>query len=323
MAAKLEVFTLEDIKAFTDNFNKKNMVGDVQFGKVYRGKIEGGMIGSAEARDVTVKIWNKSSDYIAFTYDEYMMLKAKVEFLENPTMKGHPNLAKLIGYCCEEVKGVVYELSPRDSLRNLMVKVAQLLKFLHSQDTPYPVFNVIASHILLDWDLKPKLIDFQVVSKGIMDERSTQKKYMIRCVDPYFNLRESMCMTGGDWETSCEVFSFGIILLGLISKGIADLEEQENPDLILDHLLHSWAKMEYKPHCSLAHKTLQEDWGYLAEDGTAITELGMHCIEFFPVNRPSMEDVVERLESLHIFQRLGDSRPHKRDKKFHDDPMCM
>jgi hypothetical protein len=96
-----------------------------------------------------------------------------------------------------------------------------------------------------------------------------------------------------------------------------------NPDLILDHLLHSWAKMEYKPHCSLAHKTLQEDWGYLAEDGTAITELGMHCIEFFPVNRPSMEDVVERLESLHIFRRLGDSRPHKRDKKFHDDPMCM
>jgi hypothetical protein len=76
MAAKLEVFTLEDMKAFTDNFNKKNMVGDVQFGKVYRGKIEGGVIGSAEARDVTVKIWNKSSDYIAFTYDEYMMLKA-------------------------------------------------------------------------------------------------------------------------------------------------------------------------------------------------------------------------------------------------------
>lgn len=134
---------------------------------------------------------------------------------------------------------------------------------------------------------------------------------------------ESMCMTGGDWETSCEVFSFGIILLGLISKGISDLEEQENPDLILDHMLHSWAKMEYKPHCSLAHKTLQEDWGYLAEDGTAITELGMHCIEFVPLNRPSMEDVLERLESLHIFQRLGDSRPHKRDKKFHDDPMCM
>jgi hypothetical protein len=138
-----------------------------------------------------------------------------------------------------------------------------------------------------------------------------------------------MCMTGRDWDMSCEVFSFGIILLGLIAKGISDLEKQENdPDLILDHLLHSWAKNEYKPHCSLVHKTLQEDWGYLAEDGTAITELGMQCIEFFPVNRPSMEDVVDRLESLHIFQRLGDSRPHKRDRKFvddddDDDAMCV
>lgn len=330
MAAKLEVFTWEDIKACTDNLNKKNMVGVVQLGKVYRGRIEGGMNGE-EARDVTVKIWNKSSEYIAFTYDEFLMVQEEVEFLENPAMKGHPNLAKLIGYCCEEVKGVVYELSPRDTLRNLMVKddlnwvqrinvileLARLLQFLHCQDSPYLVFNVSASHILLDWDFKPKLIDFGLVSKAIMGGRSTTQKKYTRCVDPYFNLR------GHDWETSCEVFSFGIILLGLIAKGNSDLEKQENPDILTDHLLHSWAKMEYKPHSSLVHKSLQEDWDYLAEDGTAITELGMHCIEFFPVNRPAMEDVVERLESLHIFQRLGDSRPHKRDKKFYDDAMCM
>jgi hypothetical protein len=74
MAGKLEVFTWDDIKSCTDNFNKKNMVGVVQFGKVYRGKIEGGMNG-AEARDVIVKIWNKSSEYIAFAYDEYLMVK--------------------------------------------------------------------------------------------------------------------------------------------------------------------------------------------------------------------------------------------------------
>jgi hypothetical protein len=37
-------------------------------------------------------------------------------------------------------------------------------------------------------DFKPKLIDFPLVSKGIMGERSAQKKY-IRCVDPYFNLQ--------------------------------------------------------------------------------------------------------------------------------------
>jgi len=38
-------------------------------------------------------------------------------------MNSHPNLAKLIGYCLEEeIKGVVYDLSPLDSLQNLMLK---------------------------------------------------------------------------------------------------------------------------------------------------------------------------------------------------------
>lgn len=130
-------------------------------------------------------------------------------------------------------------------------------------------------------------------------------------------------MTGVEWETSSEVFSFGVILLGLIAKRTSDLEKQGKPDLLLNNLIHIWAKMEYKPQCSLVHKSLQEDWGYHPEDGVAITELGMHCIEFFPRNRPTMKDAVERLESLHIFRHIGDSRPHKRDKRFHDDAMCM
>ena len=115
--------------------------------------------------------------------------------------------------------------------------------------------------------------------------------------------------TGGDWDTSCEVFSFGVILLGLIAKRNCELEK---PDIVLDRLLHIWAKKEYKPQCSLVHNSLQEDWGYHAQDGIAITELGMCCIEFFPRNRPTMKDVVKRLESLHILRRLGDSRAHKR-----------
>ncbi|GMY23239.1 serine/threonine-protein kinase BIK1-like isoform X1, partial [Fagus crenata] len=273
-----------------------------------------------------VKIWDKKSEYMAFTYDEYLMVKEEVEFLSNPTMNGHPNLAKLIGYCFEEeVKGVVYDLSPLDTLHNLMVKddlnwlqrmnvileIARLLKFLHGQDKPYLVFNINASHIVLNQDFMPKLIDFGLISKQDIGEMSTQKKQITmrrQCDDPYFTLR------GGNWETSCEVFSFCVILLGLIAKRTCELEK-------LDRLMHIWAKKEYKPQCSLVHKSLQEDWGYHAEDGIAITELGMCCIEFFPRNRPNMKDVVERLESLHIFQRLGDSRPHKRDKRYHHNAM--
>lgn len=132
-----------------------------------------------------------------------------------------------------------------------------------------------------------------------------------------------MCMAGGEWGTSCEVYSFGFILLGLITKRNSEWDKQEQPDRVLENVLHIWAKMEYKPQSSLVHKSLQEDWGYHAADGIAITELGMHCIEFFPGNRPTMKDVAERLQNLPIFQRLDDSRSHKRHKKFQDDAMCM
>ncbi|KAF3961278.1 hypothetical protein CMV_014083 [Castanea mollissima] len=329
--SKLEVFTSEDLKSCTNNFNIKSLVGVIQFGKLYRGKIKGIMTGT-EGQDVMVKIWDKKSENMAFSYDEHLMVKEEVEILTNPTMNSHPNLAKLIGYCFEEeIKGVVYDLSPLDSLQNIMVKddlnwlqrinvvleIARLLKFLHGQDKPYLIYNINASHIVVDWDFKPKLIDFGQIGKGIIGEMSRQNKQItmpIRCHDPYFTLR------GGDWDTSSEVFSFGVILLGLIAKRTCELEK---PDIVLDHLLHVWAKKEYKPQCSLVQNSLQEDWGYHAQDGIAITELGMCCIEFFPRNRPTMKDVVECLESLHILQRLGDSRAHKRGKKFHDNAMCL
>lgn len=115
------------------------------------------------------------------------------------------------------------------------------------------------------------------------------------------------------------MFSFGVILLGLISKRVLDLEKLDRPESILDSMVQFWAKKEYRPNCSLVHKSLKEDWGYHTQDGSAITEMGMRCIEIFPMKRPTMKDVVENLKSLMVFQRLGDTRPNKREKKFHAD----
>ena len=111
------------------------------------------------------------------------------------------------------------------------------------------------------------------------------------------------------------MFSFGVILLGLISKRVLDIDKLDRPELIPDNMVQFWAKQEYRPNCSLVHNSLREDWAYDPVDGTAITEMGMRCIEFFPMNRPTMKDVVKGLEGLLIFQRLGDSRPNKRVKK--------
>lgn len=73
--AKLEVFRSEDLKACTNNFNIKSLVGVIQFGKLYRGKIKGVKTGT-EGQDVMVKIWDKKSENMAFLpYDECLMVK--------------------------------------------------------------------------------------------------------------------------------------------------------------------------------------------------------------------------------------------------------
>ncbi|CAL0306191.1 unnamed protein product [Lupinus luteus] len=130
-------------------------------------------------------------------------------------------------------------------------------------------------------------------------------------IDPYFAMR------GGEWNRSCEVFSFGIVLLQLLTKRISGIgKKEDHASINLNSLIHIWAKNEYKPNCSLVHKNLQEDWNYSAIDGVAITQLAMQCIEFFPSNRPSMKDVIQSLENLTVLHRLGDARAVKREKNF-------
>ncbi|RHN59370.1 putative non-specific serine/threonine protein kinase [Medicago truncatula] len=122
-------------------------------------------------------------------------------------------------------------------------------------------------------------------------------------------------MAGGEWDRSSEVFSFGIILLELVTKRSSNIGNTEDTSLNMDNLVHIWAKNEYKPNCSLVHKYLQEDWLYCAEDGVAITRLALQCIEFFPANRPSMKDVLQNLENISVLQHLFDARSTKRAKK--------
>lgn len=112
------------------------------------------------------------------------------------------------------------------------------------------------------------------------------------------------------------MYSFGIILLELITKTISDIRNREDTSLITYSLVHIWAKKEYMPNCSLVHKHLQQDWFYCAEDGVSITLLALQCIDFFPANRPSMTDVLQKLENLSVLQHLTDARPTKKEKKF-------
>ncbi|KAM7503446.1 hypothetical protein LguiB_002350 [Lonicera macranthoides] len=112
---------------------------------------------------------------------------------QHSKMRYHPNVVKLIGYCCEseEWHCVVYDLNPLDSLYNLVLKdsftwlqrikviigFACLLDSIREKDPPnlpYRVHNIDAQHIMLDQDCNPKLFDFSSISGGIFPDKRSQ-----------------------------------------------------------------------------------------------------------------------------------------------------
>lgn len=305
------LFSREDLKDFTGNFDERNLIGETEFGKVYRGTIKQSLFPS-EIRDVAVKIWDQSNA-ITRIADTALMVEEEVMFLTEPSVKCHPNVVKLIGYCNEDgLEGVVYDINALDIVHNLTTKgsftwlerikvalgFARILEFLHERKNPYFVRNIDAAHIILDQDGTPKIFDFGLMSGGIIGEMIRRKEriyYSLGYADP------TWYPLGGLGVTYHDVFSFGVVLLGLITKRIVNKKDPSNT------FVYKWAKSKYTPNCSLVHESLVKDYGFYALDGQTITELGMRCTDYDLDKRPTMKEVVQCLEGLQAVQLHGNA----------------
>ncbi|XVE62521.1 hypothetical protein DITRI_Ditri06bG0124200 [Diplodiscus trichospermus] len=220
-------YSIHDLEAFTNNFDKNSMIGLTQFGQLYRGKLEET---GKEARFVTIKKWSDLPTYYPCTHDIDVMLNEELKFLTQPNMKSHPNLVKLIGYCREEqMKGVIYDLNPMDTLHNVMTKA-------------------------------------------------------------------------GMWGTYSDVYSYGVIVIELITKRVT-----ENEDLFRGgDSTREWATRIFESGKSLeVHPSLQQEQGYEASDGRFLVELGKCCLEFHPDKRPIMAKIVRFLEHMKVVKNHG------------------
>lgn len=331
-STRSRVLTYTDLELYTEGFHKKNFIGKFQFGRVYRGKIPHGFDG-VEAQDVTVKIWETPERCSYFVPEQNLIrLKDEVFLLQHKTLEFHTHLVKLIGYCSEGGHmGVVYDLNPQDTLSNLIpkgdfnwlnrIKVALqfacLLEFFHAPMQPYRPYmvrNVDAAHIMLDQEGNVKLFDFSMISGGIFpDRRNACTIQTLGCrgyIDPAYTI-------GASWTEKSDVYAFGIILLGLISKRVYDPEK--SPDVTCNPLLNKWAESEYKPNksilgfrksknkCSLVHHNFEEDQAYYSIDGPKITDLAMQCVDFWHMDRPTMKQVVDCLLNLHVVRHHADT----------------
>ncbi|KAL8138831.1 hypothetical protein V2J09_004832 [Rumex salicifolius] len=157
--SELYDFQLGELRGITQNFSSMYLLGAGGFGKVHKGYVDEGLRGGLRPQPVAVK------------HLDIEGLQGHREWLAEVIFLGqlrHPNLVRLIGYCCEEEERLlVYEFMPRGSLENHLFKrlsislpwatrlriaigAAKGLAFLHGAEQPVIYRDFKTSNILLD-----------------------------------------------------------------------------------------------------------------------------------------------------------------------------
>ncbi|KAM7528618.1 hypothetical protein LguiB_032028 [Lonicera macranthoides] len=303
-ANPLMVFTYNELRTITGNFRQDHMLGGGGFGSVYKGFISDDLNKEGiEPIPVAVKVHDGDNSYQG--HREWL---AEVIFLGQLS---HPNLVKLIGYCCEdEHRVLIYEYMCRGSVENnlfsrvllplpwsirmkIALGAAKGLAFLHEAEKPVIYRDFKTSNILLDQDYNAKLSDFGLAKDGPVGDKS---HVSTRIMGTYGYAAPEYIMTGHLTPRS-DVYSYGVVLLELLTgrKSLDKLRPAREQNLT------DWAVpllRDKKKLVNIVDARLQGDYPVKGLHKAAM--LAYHCLNRNPKARPLMRDIVDSLEPLQL-----------------------
>ncbi|XP_031487632.1 G-type lectin S-receptor-like serine/threonine-protein kinase At4g03230 isoform X2 [Nymphaea colorata] len=214
---ELPLFKLGVIMEITNNFSESNKLGQGGFGPVYKGTLPG-------EQDVAVKRLSQGSKQ---GYEEFMNEVKLIAKLQ------HKNLVQLLGCCVErEERILIYEYMPNKSLDKflfdptlstqlvwekrfeIMVGIARGLQYLHQESRLKVIHRDLKTgNILLDGALNPKISDFGLARAFSGDHTQVNTH---RVVGTFGYMPPEYAMEGR-YSTKSDVFSFGVIVLEIVS----------------------------------------------------------------------------------------------------------
>ncbi|XP_042017750.1 probable serine/threonine-protein kinase PBL16 [Salvia splendens] len=298
----LTVFTFNELKSITSNFRQDYLLGGGGFGSVYKGYISEDIQG---LQPITVAVKVHDGDNSSQGHREWL---AEVIFLGQLS---HPNLVKLIGYCCEdEHRVLIYEYMPHGSVENHLFSrvllplpwstrmkiafgAAKGLAFLHEAEKPVIYRDFKTSNILLDEEYNAKLSDFGLAKDGPEGDKT---HVSTRIMGTYGYAAPEYIMTGHLTPRS-DVYSFGVVLLELVT-GRKSLDRSRPAR---EQNLTEWAiplLKEKKKVLDIVDARLGGDYPVKGVQKAAM--LAYHCLNRNPKARPLMRDIVDSLEPLQL-----------------------
>ncbi|XWS15845.1 hypothetical protein CRYUN_Cryun34aG0036600 [Craigia yunnanensis] len=254
---------------------------------VYKGTLSSGVeIVVASIGISSLKEWSKNSE---------MAYRRKMDTLSRVN---HKNFVNLIGYCEEDEpfnRMMVFEYAPNGTLcEHLHVKemehldwnarmriimgVAYCLQYMHHDlNPPIAHSNLSSAAIFLTDDYAAKLAEISSLQPAPMSKTSDDAEPEHSELPPFV-------------DTEVNVYSFGILLLEIIS-GKLPYSEEQGP-------LEKWAVqyLNYKQSISyMIDPTLKS---FKNDELDGICEVIQECIQTDPRQRPTMMDVIPKLRQV-------------------------
>ncbi|KAL9680284.1 hypothetical protein QQ045_018162 [Rhodiola kirilowii] len=292
----------------TNDFHTTKKLGEGGFGPVFKGALQDGRV-------IAVKKLSRTSKQGAKEF----MIEAKLL-----SSVQHRNIVNLLGYCTHgEEKLLVYEYVVNESLDKILFKsnrrgeldwkrrhdiitgISRGILYLHEDSHSCIIHRDIkASNILLDDKWIPKIADFGL-ARLFTNEDFTHVVTRVAGTNGYMAPEYVM---HGKLSTKADVFSFGVLVLELISG-------KKNSTFNLSH--DSQNLIEWAWHLFKSNKSLDIMDPLIAssanmEQVSICIHIGLLCVQGDPNRRPSMSRVMVMLlkkpGSLEDPERPGYSR---------------
>ncbi|GKC53340.1 kinase-like domain, phloem protein 2-like protein [Tanacetum coccineum] len=291
--------SLEDVKLATQDLSEDNIIGQGDFGNVYKGVVTHDHVHSIIAAK---RLERKSAEGEA----EFMTeLEILMEYK-------HENVIGLVGYCDEEdEKIIVYEYASRGSLDKYLsddsftwvmrlkicIDVAVGLEFLHGTvSSPEMVIHrdISSSNILLFDDQKAKITDFGL---SLVCPTNQNADYVIDNVTGTIGYRDPLYSKTGFLTKESDIFSLGAVLFDVLCGKLSS-EKLDDEYLYLPFL----AKYHY--HVGKLDKLVLEGIKeqIVPESYSTFTRIALQCLHHRRDRRPTADEVVIQLKKSLEFQ---------------------